>query len=128
MITCVILYIFGSNFGATIIVGFASNLFIGVALSLFTAVVVTRNFLNLLVPTGIATHPALYGLPASALNVARYNPSRVRAAANAATAASRLRRASAADASEGGPNGASNGSRPAVGAARTTSGRQEVEE
>ncbi|HEV2235949.1 MAG TPA: protein translocase subunit SecD [Ktedonobacterales bacterium] len=78
LITCVILYIFGNNFGATIIVGFATNLFIGVALSLFTAVVVTRNFLNVLVPTGIATHPALYGLPAEALAVARYNPSRAR--------------------------------------------------
>ncbi len=74
MITCVILYWFGSNFGATIIVGFATNLFIGVAISLFTAVVVTRNFLNVLVPTGIATHPALYGLPREALQIARYNP------------------------------------------------------
>lgn len=73
MITCVILYIFGNNFGATIIVGFAINLFIGVALSLFTAVTVTRNFLNVLIPTGIATHPALYGLPRSVLNVPRYN-------------------------------------------------------
>jgi len=72
MITCLILYWFGNNFGATIIVGFAVNLFIGVAISLFTAVVVTRNFLNLLVPTGIATHPALYGLSKDALNVPRY--------------------------------------------------------
>jgi preprotein translocase subunit SecD len=80
LITCVILYIFGNNFGATIIVGFATNLFIGVALSLFTAVVVTRNFLNVLIPTGIATHPALYGLPSEALAVARYNPSRARTA------------------------------------------------
>jgi preprotein translocase subunit SecD len=80
LITCVILYFFGNNFGATIIVGFATNLFIGVALSLFTAVVVTRNFLNLLIPTGIATHPALYGLPREALAVARYNPPRTRTA------------------------------------------------
>jgi preprotein translocase subunit SecD len=80
LITCVILYFFGNNFGATIIVGFATNLFIGVALSLITAVVVTRNFLNLLIPTGIATHPALYGLPREALAVARYNPPRTRTA------------------------------------------------
>jgi preprotein translocase subunit SecD len=73
MITCAILYWFGNNFGATIIVGFAVNLFIGVAISLFTAVMVTRNFLNLLVPTGIATHPALYGLPRDALPLNRYN-------------------------------------------------------
>jgi preprotein translocase subunit SecD len=81
LITCVILYIFGSNFGATIIVGFATNLFLGVLISLFTAVVVTRNFLNVLVPTGLATHPALYGLPTDALAVARYNPQRARVAA-----------------------------------------------
>jgi preprotein translocase subunit SecD len=80
MITCVILYIFGNNFGATIIVGFATNLFLGVAISLFTAVVVTRNFLNLLVPTGIATHPALYGLPREAIHVVRYTPPRGRLA------------------------------------------------
>jgi preprotein translocase subunit SecD len=80
LITCVILYFFGNNFGATIIVGFATNLFVGVALSLFTAVVVTRNFLQVLIPTGIATHPALYGLPVEALAVARYNPSRARTA------------------------------------------------
>lgn len=74
IITGAILYWFGSNFGATIIVGFATNLIIGVLLSLFTAVVVTRNFLNLLLFSGIATHPALYSLPADALKVTRYNP------------------------------------------------------
>ncbi len=74
IITGAILYWFGSNFGATIIVGFATNLIIGVLLSLFTAVVVTRNFLNLLQFAGIATHPALYSLPADALKVSRYNP------------------------------------------------------
>ncbi len=73
MITCAILYWFGNNFGATIIVGFAVNLFIGVAISLFTAVVVTRNFLNVLLYFNIATHPVLYGLPQSALPVSRYN-------------------------------------------------------
>jgi preprotein translocase subunit SecD len=72
MITCAILYWFGSNFGASIIVSFAINLFIGVAISLFTAIVVTRTLLNLLVPTGVATHPALFGLPTEALNVPRY--------------------------------------------------------
>ncbi|MGH2504774.1 MAG: protein translocase subunit SecD, partial [Ktedonobacterales bacterium] len=74
LITGAILYWFGSNYGATIIVGFATNLIIGVLLSLFTAVVVTRNFLNLLLISGIATHPALYSLPADALQVTRYNP------------------------------------------------------
>jgi preprotein translocase subunit SecD len=74
MITCAVLYFFGSNFGATIIVGFATTLFLGVVISMFTAVVVTRTFLNLLVPTGAISHPALFGLPADAIP----SPSRVR--------------------------------------------------
>jgi hypothetical protein len=74
LITAAILYWFGNTFGATNIVGFATNLFIGVLLSLFTAVVVSRNFLHLLIISGIATHPALYSLPSDALPVARYNP------------------------------------------------------
>ena len=67
LITCAILYFFGNNFGATLIVGFAINLAIGVALSLFTAVTVTRNLLNVLLLTGVAQHPAWYGLPRGAL-------------------------------------------------------------
>jgi preprotein translocase subunit SecD len=63
LITCAVLYGFGSNFGASIIVGFATTLFLGVCISMFTAVVVTRTFLNLLVPTGVVSHPALFGLP-----------------------------------------------------------------
>ena len=91
MITCAILYIFGNNFGATIIVGFAINLFIGVAISLFTAIFVTRTFLNLLVPTGVATHPALFGLPPDALNVPRYNRPVTRTSAKAPALASASR-------------------------------------
>jgi preprotein translocase subunit SecD len=67
LITCAVLYGFGSNFGATIIVGFASTLFLGVVISMFTAIVVTRTFLNLLVPTGVVSHPALFGLPAGSI-------------------------------------------------------------
>ena len=48
MITCAILYWFGQYVGASIIQGFALTLFIGVAASMFTAVVVTRNFMRLL--------------------------------------------------------------------------------
>jgi len=91
MITCAILYIFGNNFGATIIVGFAINLFIGVAISLFTAIFVTRTFLNLLVPTGVATHPALFGLPQGALNAPRYNRPVTRTPAKAPALASASR-------------------------------------
>lgn len=67
MLTCAVLYFFGNNFGATLIVGFATTLFLGVAISLFTAVVVTRTFLNLLVPTGIINHPWWFGLSKSAI-------------------------------------------------------------
>jgi preprotein translocase subunit SecD len=70
LITCSVLYFFGSNFGATIIVGFATTLFIGVLISMFTAVIVTRTFLNLLVPTGVVSHPALFGLPAGSIATA----------------------------------------------------------
>lgn len=47
MITCVILYWFGEYVGASIIQGFALTLFIGVAVSMFTAITVTRSFLRL---------------------------------------------------------------------------------
>jgi preprotein translocase subunit SecD len=67
LITCAVLYFFGNNFGASIIVGFATTLFLGVLVSMFTAVVVTRTFLNLLVPTGVINHPALFGLPAGSI-------------------------------------------------------------
>jgi preprotein translocase subunit SecD len=67
MLTCAVLYFFGSNFADTLIVGFATTLFLGVLISLFTAVVVTRTFLNLLVPTGVINHPALFGLPANSI-------------------------------------------------------------
>ncbi len=70
LITCSVLYTFGSNFGATTIVGFASTLAIGVAISMFTAVVVTRTLLNLLVPTGAINHPAFFGLPAGSIATA----------------------------------------------------------
>jgi preprotein translocase subunit SecD len=49
IITSVILFWFGSAFGASIVKGFALTLFIGVAVSLFTAIVVTRNFLSIVI-------------------------------------------------------------------------------
>ncbi len=70
LITCAVLYFFGNNFGASVIVGFATTLFLGVLISMFTAVVVTRTFLNLLVPTGVVNHPALFGLPAGSIATA----------------------------------------------------------
>ena len=64
MITCAVLSTFGNNFGASIIVGFATTLLLGVLLSMFTAIIVTRTFLNLLVPTQVMNHPALFGVSA----------------------------------------------------------------
>ena len=46
MITCVILYWFGSNFGASLVTGFALTLFIGVVISMFSAITVSRTFLR----------------------------------------------------------------------------------
>lgn len=47
LITCGILYWFASSFGATIVKGFSLTLAIGVGVSLFTAIIVTRTLLNL---------------------------------------------------------------------------------
>jgi preprotein translocase subunit SecD len=52
MITCAILYWFGQYTGASIIQGFALTLFIGVAVSMFTAIVVTRTLMRLLLNVG----------------------------------------------------------------------------
>lgn len=46
IITCIILFLFGSNFGASMIKGFAVTLGMGVVISMFTAVVVTHTFLR----------------------------------------------------------------------------------
>ncbi len=55
LITCGILFWFGSIFGgASIIKGFALTLAIGVIISLFTAVTVTRTFLRAVVPTALS--------------------------------------------------------------------------
>ncbi len=47
LITCGILFWFGSAFGASIVKGFSLTLAIGVLVSMFTAIIVTRNFLHL---------------------------------------------------------------------------------
>jgi len=49
IITSAILFWFGSTFGATIVKGFALTLALGVAISMFTALFVSRTLLNLLV-------------------------------------------------------------------------------
>ena len=61
-IACVVLYWLGSRFGNFMIVGFASTLFIGTALSMFTQVIVTRTFLRTVVGMRLATRPSAYGV------------------------------------------------------------------
>jgi preprotein translocase subunit SecD len=46
LITCAILYWFGSNFGASIVKGFAITLALGVVVNLFTAITVTRTLMR----------------------------------------------------------------------------------
>jgi preprotein translocase subunit SecD len=48
LITCVILYYFGSTFGAGSVRGFAVTLALGVIINLFTAITVTRTFMRLI--------------------------------------------------------------------------------
>jgi preprotein translocase subunit SecD len=62
MITAAILYWFGRYTGASIITGFALTLFVGVAVSMFTAITVTRTFLRLMVDAGMARHRSWFGL------------------------------------------------------------------
>jgi preprotein translocase subunit SecD len=62
MITCLILYWFGQYTGATIITGFALTLFVGVAVSLFSAITVTRTLLRTLNDMGVIKNPWLLGL------------------------------------------------------------------
>ena len=46
LLTCAILFWFGSNFGASIVKGFAITLALGVVVNLFTAIFVTRTFIR----------------------------------------------------------------------------------
>lgn len=51
LITCAILFWFGSTFGATIVKGFSITLMLGVMVSLFTALVVTRGLMEIVLKT-----------------------------------------------------------------------------
>ena len=53
MITTFILYLFGNYTGTSIITGFALTLFIGVVVSMFTAITVTRTLLRVVVAAGL---------------------------------------------------------------------------
>ena len=53
MITCLVLLWFGDRLGGGLVTGVAISLFIGVAASMFTAVVVSRNLLQLMAFAGL---------------------------------------------------------------------------
>jgi len=63
LITCLILYIFGNTFGASMVKGFSINLGLGVLISLFTAIIVTRTYLHLVLDNfNLSEHPRWFGL------------------------------------------------------------------
>jgi preprotein translocase subunit SecD len=66
LITCALLYWFGRQFNAGLIMGFAVTLAIGVLVSLFSSITVTRTFLRAVVGSGIIRHPWFYGASAPA--------------------------------------------------------------
>ncbi|MSQ13652.1 MAG: protein translocase subunit SecD [Dehalococcoidia bacterium] len=75
-ITCFVLYLFGSRLGASAVTGFAVTLFIGVALSMFSAIFVSRTFLR-----GMAAGPL-----GRKLGLFRIGPEPARAPATGLTA------------------------------------------
>ena len=64
IITCAILYCCGTS----IVKGFALTLAVGVMVSMFSAITITKNFMHLIFGTGKLTHPGLFGLKASDIN------------------------------------------------------------
>ncbi len=61
LITCMILYWFGDQFAASLVKGFALTLALGVLVSMFSAIIVTRTFLHALVGTSVMRHLWLFG-------------------------------------------------------------------
>ncbi len=63
LITCLILYVFGSSFGASMVKGFSVTLALGILVSLFTAIIVTRTFLHTVLDNiKLSDHPRWFGL------------------------------------------------------------------
>lgn len=63
LITCAILFIFGNTFGASMVKGFSVTLALGVIVSLFTAIIVTRTYLHTLMDNiKSVEHPRWFGL------------------------------------------------------------------
>jgi preprotein translocase subunit SecD len=63
LITSLILWLFGNTFGASMVKGFSVTLALGVGVSLFTAIIVTRTFLHTALDNlKIGEHPTWFGL------------------------------------------------------------------
>jgi preprotein translocase subunit SecD len=63
LITCLILFLFGSTFGASMVKGFSVTLALGIGVSLFTAIIVTRTFLHAVLDgLKLTEHPRWFGL------------------------------------------------------------------
>jgi preprotein translocase subunit SecD len=63
LITCAILFAFGNTFGASMVKGFSVTLALGVLVSLFTAIIVTRTFLHVVLDNiKSAEHPRWFGI------------------------------------------------------------------
>ena len=63
LITCAILFIFGNTYGASMVKGFSVTLALGVGVSLFTAIIVTRTFLHLVLDNiKFTEHPRWFGI------------------------------------------------------------------
>lgn len=58
ILTCLILY----HFGASMVKGFALTLTIGVCLSMFSAITITKNFMHLIFGTSELKYPEMFGL------------------------------------------------------------------
>jgi preprotein translocase subunit SecD len=61
-IACIVLIWLGGSLGAMMVRGFAITLFIGVAMSMFSAITVTRTFLRFIPKSRLTTNPAAYGV------------------------------------------------------------------
>lgn len=58
IITCIILYMLGTS----VVKGFALTLALGVMVSMFSAITITKNFMHLIFGTGELKYPGLFGL------------------------------------------------------------------
>ena len=74
LITSAILWWFGDQFGASLVQGFALTLGIGVLVSMFSAIVITRTLLRLLVGTPVARNMALFAPDLTVRRVAGATP------------------------------------------------------